>query len=101
MYDLNGAKKWQYVCPENHIIHNVIWNQRMQLWLFILWNNITGGPKYLVSISDVGIIESNYSLGEIWEYEFFNHGELIITSDGEVISTIDLEVQWKFCERDY
>jgi hypothetical protein len=99
-YDLNGDSKWHYNCPDNHIIHNIIWNQRKRSWLFILWNNIKGGPKFLGSINEFGALESINSLGEIWQYEFFRNGELIITSDGEILSTTDLSVMWKFCERE-
>lgn len=96
-YDNIGNENWRYNCPEEHIFHNVCWNTKRKYWLFILWNYINGGPKYLCKVDENGSLISKDELGEIWEYAFSGDGQLLITSDGEVIDTHNLRVVWKFC----
>lgn len=98
-YDHIGNENWRYNCPDEHIIHNVCWNTRRKCWLFILWNNINGGPKYLCKVDENGSLISKEELGEIWEYAFSGDGQLLITSDGEVIDTHNLRVVWKFSKK--
>lgn len=97
-YDNIGNENWRYDCPEEYIIHNVSWNKKENYWLFILWSHINGGPKYLCKIDENGSLISKDNLGEIWEYSFSGDGQLLITSDGEVIDTHNLRVVWKFSE---
>jgi hypothetical protein len=98
-YDKIGNENWRYNCPEEHIIHNVCWDTKRKYWLFILWNYINGGPKYLCKVDENGSLISKEELGEIWEYAFSGDGQLLITSDGEVIDTHNLRVVWKFSKK--
>lgn len=98
-FNNNNQCEWEYKVPKNHIIHKLSWNEKTSSCLFVMWNYEEGGSKILGKIDKKGCIFEKNQIGEIWEQYFMDSGKLIITSNGEVLSTEDLNIKWKFCDK--
>jgi hypothetical protein len=99
-FDLQGRVLWKWQPQRDHHALSLCWQERLKVWLGVLWCFEHGGPRLLISLSEQGELVSTKAIdtGECpaTEIAFLEDGEHLITSQGQVLSVPDLHSEWNF-----
>jgi hypothetical protein len=98
-FDLDGTRKWILHPDRDHHFFRVGWNHVTGQWMAIDWDYEKGSSKRLHAINETGNAAFVADLGEPAETEFFASGDLLVTSNGDIVDAQSGQIVWTFLKK--